>query len=96
LKEPKVYFFDTGYVLGDEGVKWENACAAMLLKHSDYQQDALGMDSRLHYLRTKDGAEVDFVLGMLWHVVACWGQASGMLGHVGHVGVRHVGVRLPS
>jgi predicted AAA+ superfamily ATPase len=62
LKEPKVYFFDTGYVLGDEGVKWENACAAMLLKHSDFQQDTLGMDSSLHYLRTKDGAEVDFVL----------------------------------
>ena len=62
LKEPKVYFFDTGFVLGDEGIKWENACAAMLLKHSDYQQDAQGMESSLHYLRTKDGAEVDFVL----------------------------------
>ena len=62
LKEPKVYFFDTGYVLGDEGIKWENACAAMLLKHSDYQQDILGMESSLHYVRTKDGAEVDFVL----------------------------------
>lgn len=62
LKEPKVYFFDTGYVLGDEGIKWENACATMLLKHSDYQQDVLGMESSLHYVRTKDGAEVDFVL----------------------------------
>lgn len=62
LKEPKVYFFDTGYVLGDEGVKWENSCAAMLLKHSDYQQDVLGRETCLHYLRTKDGAEVDFVL----------------------------------
>jgi predicted AAA+ superfamily ATPase len=62
LKEPKVYFFDTGYVIGDEGIKWENACATMLLKHSDYQQDVLGRESSLHYLRTKDGAEVDFVL----------------------------------
>lgn len=62
LKEPKVYFFDTGYVLGDEGIKWENSCAAMLLKHSDYQQDVLGRETCLHYLRTKDGAEVDFVL----------------------------------
>lgn len=62
VKEPKVYFFDTGYVLGDEGIKWENACAAMLLKHSDYQQDVMGRASSLHYLRTKDGAEVDFVL----------------------------------
>lgn len=62
LKEPKVYFFDTGYVLGDEGIKWENACAAMLLKHTEYEQDILGKESSLHYLRTKDGAEVDFVL----------------------------------
>lgn len=62
LKEPKVYFFDTGYVIGDAGIKWENACAAMLLKHSNYQQDVLGKESSLHYLRTKDGAEVDFVL----------------------------------
>jgi hypothetical protein len=62
LKEPKVYFFDTGYVLGDEGIKWENACAAMLLKHCDFQQDVLGRESSLHYLRTKDGAEVDFLL----------------------------------
>ena len=62
LKEPKIYFFDTGYVLGDEGIKWENACAAMLLKHTDYEQDILGKESSLHYLRTKDGAEVDFVL----------------------------------
>ncbi|HIJ96533.1 MAG TPA: ATP-binding protein [Desulfuromonadales bacterium] len=62
LKEPKVYFFDTGYVLGDSGIKWENACATMLLKHSNYQQDVFGIDSSLHYIRTKDGAEVDFVL----------------------------------
>ncbi|MBT0654202.1 ATP-binding protein [Geomobilimonas luticola] len=62
LKEPKVYFFDTGYVLGDAGIKWENACAAMLLKHIQFEQDVLGKSSTLHYLRTKDGAEVDFVL----------------------------------
>jgi len=62
LKEPKVYFFDTGYVLGDEGVKWENACATMLLKHIHFEQDTLGKESGLHYLRTKDGAEIDFVL----------------------------------
>lgn len=62
LKEPKVYFFDTGYVLGDEGIKWENACAAMLLKHTHFEQDVLGKPVGLHYLRTKDGAEIDFVL----------------------------------
>lgn len=34
LKEPRVYFFDTGLVVGDEGAGFENACAAMLLKHA--------------------------------------------------------------
>lgn len=62
LKEPKIYFFDTGYVLGDEGIKWENACAAMLLKHIHFEQDTSGKQANLHYLRTKDGAEIDFVL----------------------------------
>jgi len=62
LKEPKVYFFDTGYVRGDVGIKWENACATMLFKHCQFEQDAKGQATSLHYLRTKDGAEVDFVL----------------------------------
>jgi len=62
LKEPKVYFFDTGYVRGDAGVKWENACAAMLYKHCQFEQDVKGAPTFLHYLRTKEGAEVDFVL----------------------------------
>jgi len=62
LKAPKVYFFDTPYVCGDAGVQWENACAAMLLKHAHFEQDVLGKQTTLHYLRTKEGAEVDFVL----------------------------------
>jgi len=62
LKEPKVYFFDTGYVSGDDGVKWENACATMLIKHVHYEQDVVGKKASLHYLRTKEGAEVDFVV----------------------------------
>jgi len=62
LKEPKVYFFDAAYVAGDDGARWENACAVMLLKHVQYEQDVLGKQSSLHYLRTKEGAEVDFVL----------------------------------
>ncbi len=74
LKEPKAYFFDTGYVRGDDGVKWENACAAMLLKHVHFEQDALGKQSSLYYLKTKEGAEVDFVLcenGDPTHLVEC-------------------------
>lgn len=62
LKEPKAYFFDTGFVRGDAGAQWENACAAMLLKHVHFEQDVLGKRITLHYLRTKEGAEVDFLL----------------------------------
>lgn len=62
LKEPKVYFFDSGYVRGDEGVKLENTCAVCLLKHVHYLQDIAGDGISLHYVRTKDGREVDFAL----------------------------------
>lgn len=74
LKEPKAYFFDTGYVRGDEGIKWENACAAMLLKHVHFEQDILGKSSNLNYVRTKEGVEVDFVLcedGMPTRLIEC-------------------------
>ena len=74
LKEPKVYFFDTAYVRGDDGIKWENACATMLLKHVDFEQDVLGKPVSLHYMRTKEGAEVDFVLceeDMPTHLIEC-------------------------
>jgi predicted AAA+ superfamily ATPase len=62
LKEPKIYFYDSGYVDGDEGARLENTVAVSLLKHVQYLQDAKGSDVSLHYLRTKDGREVDFAL----------------------------------
>jgi uncharacterized protein len=62
LKEPKIYFFDTGLVQGDEGVKFENLVALCLLKHVYAKADYEGQPYALHYLRTKDGAEVDFCL----------------------------------
>ena len=62
LKRPKVYFFDTGLVRGDNDARLENACAAMLLKHIHFQQDVLGKASSLHYVRTKEGSGVDFML----------------------------------
>ena len=61
-KEPKIYFFDTGLVQGDEGVKFENLMALCLLKHVYAKIDYLGESWALHYLRTKDGREVDFAL----------------------------------
>lgn len=62
LKEPKVYFFDSGYVKGDDGLRLENTCAACLLKHAQYLEDTSGDDVSVRYLRTRDGKEVDFVL----------------------------------
>lgn len=65
LKEPKVYFFDTGLVesgAGGEGARFENACAAMLLRHAHFLQDSAGRDVTLHYVRDKEGREIDFAL----------------------------------
>ncbi|SLM28053.1 conserved hypothetical protein [Desulfamplus magnetovallimortis] len=62
LKEPKIYFFDTGMVRGDEGAKFENMVALCLLKHQYIMEDWYGIPSSLNYLRTKDGKEVDFCL----------------------------------
>lgn len=74
LQTPKIYFFDTGLVRGDSGVRFENAVAAMLLKHAHFRQDAQGKNIGLHYIRTKDGAEVDFALSdenRLTHLIEC-------------------------
>ncbi len=62
LKEPKIYFYDSSYVKADEGIVFENTVAVSLLKHTQFLQDSLGENSYLHYLRTKDDREIDFVL----------------------------------
>lgn len=62
LKEPKLYFYDSGYVLGGEGIQLENTCAVCLLKHVQYLQDTTGEDVELNYIKTKDGREIDFSL----------------------------------
>jgi predicted AAA+ superfamily ATPase len=62
LQAPKVYFYDTGLVLGDIGARYENLVACALLKHIEWQQDTQGKAVALHYIRTKDEAEVDFCL----------------------------------
>jgi hypothetical protein len=74
LQMPKVYFFDTGLVRGDLGIRLENAVAGMLLKQTDFLRDSTGQDAGLHYVRTKDGAEVDFALSdgqQLSHLIEC-------------------------
>ena len=74
LQSPKAYFFDTGLVRGNQGVRLENAVAGMLLKHAHYLQDSAGKSVGLHYIRTKDGTEVDFALseeGKLTQMIEC-------------------------
>lgn len=61
-KEPKLYFYDSGYVHGDEGIRVENTTAVCLKKHADYCADALGEPLQLSYIRTKTKQEVDFAL----------------------------------
>jgi hypothetical protein len=62
LKEPKVYFYDTGLVMGDAGNRFENMVAVCLLKHLNAIEDYQGKRAELRYLRTKEKREVDFAL----------------------------------
>lgn len=62
VKEPKIYFFDAGLVEGDEGIIFENFVATCLLKQAMAKVDYEAEDYRLHYLRTREKQEIDFVL----------------------------------
>ena len=62
LKEPKIYFYDSGLVEGDEGAVFENLVANALLRHAFAKVDYAGDPYQLKYIRNKDGREVDFAL----------------------------------
>jgi predicted AAA+ superfamily ATPase len=62
LKTPKFYFYDTGQVIGDRGIRLENATACALLKEIHFREDCFGEEMGLHYLQTKDGNEIDFLV----------------------------------
>ncbi len=62
LKEPKIYFYDTGLVEGDEGVIFGNFVANSLMKYVAAKIDYAAEPYELKYLRTKEGREIDFVL----------------------------------
>lgn len=62
LKEPKYYFYDTGQVYGDAGIKLENVVACALLKELHFLEDTLGCSCVLNYLRDKEGREIDFLI----------------------------------
>lgn len=62
LKEPKFYFYDVANLPDTEGVRLENIVAAALLKQLQFLEDTKGIETRLHFLRTKDGQEIDFLI----------------------------------
>ena len=62
LKEPKIYFYDTGLVKSEDGVRFENMIAVSLLKHAHAVTDETGKNMILATLRNKQKNEVDFVL----------------------------------
>lgn len=68
LKEPKVYFFDSGLVEAG-GARFENTIAVALLGHSLMREDATGKRWRVGYLRTKEGKETDFALSDDTHML---------------------------
>lgn len=47
-----------------EGARLENLAAIALLKELHYLEDTTGMATNLHYARTKEGKELDFVICM--------------------------------
>jgi predicted AAA+ superfamily ATPase len=61
LKESKFYFFDIGRTQDNKGARLENLVACALLKELNRIEDTLGYRTRLHYLRTKDQKEIDFL-----------------------------------
>lgn len=61
LKEPKYYFYDIAQVEGD-GARLENLVALSLQKELSFIEDTEGCKNQLHYLRTKDGREIDFLI----------------------------------
>jgi hypothetical protein len=59
LREPKVYFYDYTLV-SDVGSRFENFVALSLLAQAQEKEDITGKKIKLHFLKTKDGQEVDF------------------------------------
>lgn len=62
LKPPKVYFFDNGDIIGDEGARFENLVATSLLKRLHFLEDRDGYRYELRYIRDKERREVDFAI----------------------------------
>jgi predicted AAA+ superfamily ATPase len=59
--EPKLYLYDHLSILSP-GARLENACACHLLKACQYWTDLAMGEFSLHYFRTKEKEEIDFVV----------------------------------
>jgi len=46
-KEPKIFFYDNGLVIGDEGARLENLVAVSLLKHLNFIEYTKGLATPL-------------------------------------------------
>ncbi len=64
LKEPKYYFYDHTYAEENHGARLENLVACTLLKELQFIEDTQGHQTSLHYLRTKDGKDIDFLISI--------------------------------
>ena len=61
LKQPKVYFYDSGFIKEDRGARFENTVACALLKRLHFLEDTNGEKNSLYYLKDKQKREVDFL-----------------------------------
>ncbi len=80
MKEPKLYLWDWSLV-EDEGHRNENLVASHLLKAIHFWSDRGLGDYGLHYMRTKEGAEVDFLVTKdkkPWFLVEVKSKAKGL------------------
>jgi len=62
IKPPKVFFYDNGDVIGNEGAVFENLVGSQLLKRIHFLEDRDGYRYELRYICDKEGREVDFVI----------------------------------
>jgi len=82
LKEPKIYLADWAMV-DDPGARFENLVGCHLLKAVRWWQDSGLGEYGLHFLRTKDKREVDFVVsrdGRPWFIVEAKASQTRPLG----------------
>ena len=76
LKESKYYFYDTGRVQGKESIRFENIVANALWKEVQRVFDTEGIKGSLHFIQTKTGKEIDFLVEMVdgghWLIETKW------------------------